>query len=116
MLWAKRGALAWVSLVVTAAGIVVCGDIFTGIRILLTRSVLVPGPGFASRVTTVILTRSAPLILLVMVVFYLLALTRQSLFKEPSEVDLNDRHGESPLDRSQGIALSRTSPLARIEG
>jgi hypothetical protein len=95
MLWAKRGALGWMALLITGTGIVICGDIFTAIRILLTRNFLVPGPSFASRLTTVILTRSAPLILLVMVVFYLLALTRETLLandQNPARVTKPMKH------------------------
>jgi hypothetical protein len=80
ILWAKRDGTGWVSLFVTGAGILIGGDIFSAARILLTRNILVPGPTLASRLTTVILTRPAPLILLVMVVFYLVALRRQVLF------------------------------------
>ena len=115
LLWAKRGALGWTSLLVTGTGIVMCGDVFTGTRILLTRSFMVPGTGFASRLTTVILTRPAPLILLVMAVFYLIALTRHSLFDEPSDLELNDRHGELQPDERRGTASSLFRPLTTTE-
>lgn len=106
MLWAKRGVWGWLSLLLTSAGILMCGDIFTGIRIVLTRHILVPQPNFVSRLTTVILTRPAPLILLALVVFYLLAFTWQSLFKQPRGVDVDHRGRQSVLDESHNIASS----------
>jgi hypothetical protein len=71
ILWSKRGLLGRLSLIVTGAGILLNGDIFSAARILLTRGILVPQPTFASRLITMVLTRPAPLILLTMTVFYL---------------------------------------------
>jgi len=71
ILWTKRGWLGWSSLLVTGFGILLNGDIFTAIRIMLTRGILVPQPTFVSRLTTAVLTRPAPLILLVSSIFYL---------------------------------------------
>jgi hypothetical protein len=71
MLWSGREALGRWALVVTLAGILVNGDIFTAIRIMLTRQIIVPQPNFASRLATVFLTRPAPLALLLVAVFYL---------------------------------------------
>jgi len=71
ILWAKRGWLGWSSLLVTGFGILLNGDILTAIRIVLTRGILVPQPTFVSRLTTAVLTRPAPLILLVSSIFYL---------------------------------------------
>lgn len=115
MLWAKRGVWAWLSLLVTGAGIVMCGDIFTGIRILLTRNILVPQPNLMSRLITVILTRPAPLILLALVVFYLLAFTWQSLFKQPLGVDVENQRRESTLDGELNIAPSLNEQIIGIK-
>lgn len=71
MLWAGREALGRWAMVLTLAGILVNGDIFTAIRIMLTRHIIVPQPNFASRLATVFLTRPAPLVLLALAVFYL---------------------------------------------
>jgi len=71
MLWARRGWLGWSSMLITCAGVVINGDMFSGARVLLTRPFVVPQPNFMGRLTTVLLTRQAPLILLGMAVFFL---------------------------------------------
>jgi hypothetical protein len=105
MLWARRGALGWLAMLVTAAGFVVNGDIFSGIRILLTRGILVPQPTFASRLITVVFTRPAPLVLLLMAVFYLWVLAKHSLRDQetrcfeavPEQVTVSNRIRISPF-------------------
>ncbi|MGA8088766.1 MAG: glycosyltransferase family 87 protein [Terracidiphilus sp.] len=105
MLWARRGALGWLAMLVTAAGFVVNGDIFSGIRILLTRGILVPQPTFASRLITVVFTRPAPLVLLLMAVFYLWVLAKHSLLDQenrgfealPEQVTVSNRIRSSPF-------------------
>lgn len=79
LLWAERGLIAWCSLVITVAGIVVNGDIFTAIRILLTQNFVFPQGGFGSRLATVIFTRPGAFVLLAMVLFYLWAIRRQAI-------------------------------------
>ena len=79
VLWAERGAIGWLALLVTGAGVVANGDIFTAIRISLTHQFLVPQPNFPSEMLTVLLTRPAPLALLVMSIFYLWVCLRRSL-------------------------------------
>jgi hypothetical protein len=74
MLLAKRGTAGWLAMLLTGAGIVINGDIFSGIRITLTRHILVPQAGFFSHMTTAVLTRPAPLSLFAMVLFFLWAL------------------------------------------
>jgi len=81
MLWARRGWIGGLSMLVTGAGIVINGDIFSGARILLTRHLIVPQSSFTSRLTTVLLTRPAPLILVAMAVFFLMVMTMRWLEK-----------------------------------
>lgn len=71
MLWDKRGRVGWLSIIITTAALIVNGDVFSGIRILLTRQIIIPQSNFASRLLTAVLTRPAPLVLLVMAAFYL---------------------------------------------
>jgi hypothetical protein len=78
MLWAEGGVIGWLAALLTGAGILVNGDIFSGIRISLTHRFLVPGPGWAYKIQTVALTRPGPLILLAMAVFYLWVYLRRS--------------------------------------
>ena len=71
ILWSKRNRIGLLSLVITSAALVVNGDIFSAIRILLTRNILVPQSSFTSRFVTAVFTRPGPIVLLVMAVFYL---------------------------------------------
>lgn len=71
MLWVRRGLYGWGALLLTGAAIIINGDIFSGIRITLTRSVLVPQPTLSSEVGTAVLTRPGPIILLATAIFYL---------------------------------------------
>lgn len=71
MLWANHRRLGRIALLVTGAAIIINGDIFSAIRILLTRNMLVPQPGFFSKLATAVFTRPAPLALIVVAVFYL---------------------------------------------
>jgi hypothetical protein len=76
MLWARRGWIGWLSMVITGAGILITGDIFSAARILLTGQFSVPKPNFTSRLATVLLTRPAPLILVAMAVFFLVVMVK----------------------------------------
>jgi glycosyl transferase family 87 len=76
MLWARRDRIGRLALLVTGAGIVVNGDLFSGVRIVLTRKCIVPDPNFLSRLKMVMLTRPAPLILLGMAIFFLIVFAR----------------------------------------
>lgn len=76
ILWARRSITGKLALLFTLAAILVNGDILTAIRILLTRSIVVPQPSFASHLLTLVLTRPAPLTLLAMAIFYLWAYAR----------------------------------------
>ena len=71
MLWARRGVVGWLALCVTSAGILINGDIFTGLRILLTRHLSLSQTDLVGQTATVVLTRPAPVILMVMALFYL---------------------------------------------
>ena len=74
MLWARRGWIGWSSMLITGAGVLINGDLFSGARVLLTRPFVVPEPHFMSRLATVVVTRQAPLILLGMAVFFLVVM------------------------------------------
>jgi hypothetical protein len=78
MFWSKAGRDGRLALCVTTTAIVVNGDIFTAIRLLLTRDIIVPQPNFPSRLATLLLTRPAPLVLLAMAILYLWLYWRQS--------------------------------------
>jgi hypothetical protein len=78
MLWARRGRIGWMAMLITTAAIVINGDIFSGIRIWVTRNMLVPQSSLGSQFATAVITRPAPLILLLTAAFFLWAFTKQS--------------------------------------
>ena len=65
------------AMLVTTAAIVINGDIFSGIRILFTRNMLVPQSSLGSKFVTAAITRPAPLILLATAAFFLWALMKE---------------------------------------
>jgi len=73
MLWKRKNRLGRVCMVITSAAIIICGDIFTFARLVLTRLIAVPHTGALSELATVVLTRPAALILLATAITYLWA-------------------------------------------
>jgi len=74
MLWAEGGLMGWLALLVNSAGFVLTGDIPLALLVSLTRSLHVDTAGLPGKMLTVVLARPAPLMLLAMSVFYLIAL------------------------------------------
>jgi hypothetical protein len=70
-LWAEGGAIGWIALAVTAAGIFFTGDIPLAILMQLTRNLDASAASMMGKVPILLLTRPAPLILLVIAIFYL---------------------------------------------
>jgi hypothetical protein len=83
MLWAEGGLIGRLALLVTAAGFVFNGDIFMAIVISLTSHL--PTTGLSGQIQAVALVFPAPLILLVMGVFYLWAYVRSCSAPIPSQ-------------------------------
>jgi len=81
LLWEQLDRIGKLAFAVTIGAIFINGDIFSGIRILLTRGLVVPHPTFISRLTTLVFTRPGPIVLLLMAVFYLWVYLRR---EEPS--------------------------------
>jgi hypothetical protein len=71
MLWAERGPIRWIALLVTTAGVVLTADIPLIIFMLLMRNVPVSTAGLSGQIHAAVLTRPTPLILLAMGIFYL---------------------------------------------
>lgn len=78
ILWAEGGVVAWITLLLSAAGIVFTADIPLAILMQLTRNLYSPAAGIAEKVLIAILMRPAPLILLAITVFYLFVYVRRS--------------------------------------
>jgi hypothetical protein len=79
MLWAEGGPVAWIALLVNTAGIALTGDIPSAALIIISNRLHVDTAGSLGKIMTVVLMRPAPLILLVMSVFYLWAYLRRAV-------------------------------------
>ena len=71
MLWARRGPAGWIALGLTAAGVLVNGDIPTLLRVRMVEPLLDSLTGFPKEMFTVVLARPVALILLATGIFYL---------------------------------------------
>ena len=83
MLWAEGGAIAWMALLIGAAGVLFTGDLPLTVLMHLTRHLYSPAAGIAEKTVIAVVTRPAPLILLVTAIFYLLVYLRRS-YPQPS--------------------------------
>jgi Glycosyltransferase family 87 len=83
MLWTEGGAIAWMALLIGAAGVLFTGDLPLAVLMHLTRHLYSPAVGIAEKTVIAVVTRPAPLILLVIAIFYLLVYLRRS-YPQPS--------------------------------
>jgi len=89
ILWAEGGAAGTIALVVNAAAIVFTADIPLATLVLLTRNVHPDTTGLYGQMLTVLITRPASVILLVMAIFYLWVYLR----RDPGQVRKSDSDG-----------------------
>lgn len=85
MLWAEGGSIKWIALLVNSAALAVTGDIPLTILLILTRNLHLSVASLSGQIATVALARPAPLILLVMSIFYLWMYLRRAHHGEPEE-------------------------------
>lgn len=79
ILWAEGGRIIrWIALLVTTAGVVLTGDISLAILLNTARNLHVSSTGISGVIATLVLSRPASLILLVVGVFYLWAYLRRT--------------------------------------
>jgi hypothetical protein len=71
LLWSRDGPIKWVALVINAAAFVLTADFPLTILMIWARDLHIPKAGILVQLPTVVLMRPAPLILLVMSIFYL---------------------------------------------
>ena len=76
MLWARRGLVAWLALVITGAGIVFTDDIPVQLLAIHSANLRAATSGIAGLFLTLVLARPVPLILLALGIFYLWAYVR----------------------------------------
>jgi hypothetical protein len=84
ILWAEGGSIAWIALLVNAAGLVLTGDIPLAILSDASNHLHVSTVGIFGQMLTVVLIRPASLILLVMCIFYLWVYLRRDPAPFPS--------------------------------
>jgi hypothetical protein len=86
MVWAEGGKTRWVALLVTAAGLVLTGDISLVLLSLLSDHWHTGLAGISQQMLTLVLTRPASIILLAMGVFYLWIYLRPVVSHEERDV------------------------------
>ena len=79
MLWDDGGSIGKLALLITSAAVTLTGDIPLAVVALLTKNLNVSTMGLFTKIFTVPLIRPAPLVLLVMAIFYLLVYMRRTL-------------------------------------
>ncbi|HEU5350899.1 MAG TPA: glycosyltransferase 87 family protein [Terracidiphilus sp.] len=78
MLWARRGLLGWLALVITSGAFVLTADLPNVLFAALVKSWHIVAGGWLGKVETILFYRSATLALLAMGVFYLVVYARSS--------------------------------------
>jgi hypothetical protein len=98
MLWAEGGPMGWLALLVNTAGFVVTADLPWAIFLGLVSSMRVSTTGLSGQILTAVQVFPAPLILLVMGVFYLWVYARRCSAHAPlpAAAKLSDRKRSSP--------------------
>jgi hypothetical protein len=71
LLWAERGAIGWLAVLINAAGTLSFGEIPSMIRLSLVSKLHPPATSLWSKIPMAILTRPVPLVLLLTAIFYL---------------------------------------------
>jgi hypothetical protein len=92
LLWANGGWRRWLAVLVTAAGILFTGDIFLALVSHRVRTLDLSGATAAQKAFIGIISQPAPLVLLVVVVFYLWVYARSS--REQTATQLRDTDTE----------------------
>ena len=77
MLWTEGGFVRWTALAVSAAGFLVSGDVALATLLFVTRSIHPSAASLGAQIRTVLVTRPAPLIMLMIGVFYLWVFLRR---------------------------------------
>ena len=86
MLWAEAGAIRWIALLLTSAGIVLTADLPLIILAIHTANLHISTAGLSGQILTVVLMRPTPLILLAMGIFYLWVYVRHDPAREVNSI------------------------------
>ena len=100
MLWAEGGLIAWLALLVNSAGFVLNGDLTWAILLGLISKLPLPMTGLSGELLTAVQVFPAPLILLVMSVFYLWVYVRRCYAPAPlpAAAEPSGRKRSSPAE------------------
>jgi len=85
LLWAEGGLIGWIALVVNTAGIVLTSDIPAAMLLILAKNMHISPVGLYGQIMTVVLVEPAPLILLMMCIFYLWVYLRRDCSRAAAE-------------------------------
>jgi hypothetical protein len=85
LLWAEGGLIGWIALVVNSAGIVLTSDIPAAMLLILAKNMHISPVGLYGQIMTVVLVEPAPLILLMMCIFYLWVYLRRDCSRAAAE-------------------------------
>lgn len=77
MLWKEGGTKGWIALLLDTAGLIVIGDISLAVLLAATQGIKIAGEGFAGHIGAVLLTRPAPIALLLISAFFFRELMRR---------------------------------------
>jgi len=83
MLWAEGGLTGWVSLLVNVAALVFTGDLTWALFLALIQHLPLPTAGFSGKLLTALQVFPAPVILLLMGIWYLWAYARKAPARSP---------------------------------
>jgi hypothetical protein len=102
ILWAERGIVGWLASLISAAGVILTGDTPLQLLAILAGDLHGSIATLPGQVVTVLLARPAPLILLVLGVFYLSVYLRRSFMKAAPADSKNAASETSQPIRSAG--------------
>ena len=105
ILWARGGLSARIALLVSTLGIVLTGEIPVALLVIRSRNLHLSTASLAGQLSTVIQTRPATLILLVMCIFYLWIYVRNAFSKDP--LAASQISEELPATTATGADLNR---------
>jgi Glycosyltransferase family 87 len=91
ILWAEGGVLAWVALLINSAALVFTGDIPLALMVVYTRGLHLTTATLAGKISSIVLTRPAPLVLLMTAIFYLCVYVQRTPDRTISKTDHGSR-------------------------
>jgi hypothetical protein len=111
MLWAEGGPVRWLALLVNTAAIALTSDFPLTILMILAKGVHVSKAGILGELLTILLARPAPLMLLVMGIFYLWIYTRRAALDKRRESEQLERL-LAPLARGNSALVPTPKPTS----